>query len=239
MLYAIGDIHGRTDELRRVLALVRKDAALHRLVKPRVVFLGDYVDRGLDSRGVLDALIELQSSGEFDPVFLRGNHEDMMMSGEAGNEMAGLEWLQNGGAETVESYGVLTGPRTPNYILLDFYAEFPGPHRAFVSELKLRHREAGFFFCHAGIDPTVSLDAQDRRTLMWGNRHFLNSDDPLPEIVVHGHWTRDAVVVRSNRIGIDTGAGYLRGRLTAVALKPGAVRELAGDEEGLKLWQTL
>ncbi len=210
--YAIGDIHGRADLLSALLQAIASHADRIGARRPLLVFLGDYIDRGPDSKAVLDLVID--GLPGFDVVRLKGNHEDMMAAYVFGGDprMANC-WLMNGGIETLRSYGV-----TSNDEISDVVAAIPAPHRDLLrAGLALSHREGEYLFVHAGIRPGVPIDRQRAMDLMWIRGEFLDSPDDHGVIVVHGHTPQERPVARHNRIGIDTGAVWT-GRLTAVAL---------------------
>ena len=224
-VYAIGDIHGRSDLLRRLHAMILEDAAPDSPdaadLRKVVVYVGDYVDRGPDSAGVIGMLIEEPLQG-FESHPLKGNHEDMMIrfleSGEGG-EM----WMFNGGRDTLDSYGI--GLSDLSQFLDDrealaqaFGNAVPESHRAFLDGLRLYHREGDYLFVHAGMRPGVALEDQNEQDLIWIRDEFTDSDTDFGAIVVHGHSIRAEPETRPNRIGIDTGA-WRSNRLTALVLE--------------------
>jgi serine/threonine protein phosphatase 1 len=225
-IYAVGDVHGRLDELDRILSLIHEDIACRGIYPARTVFLGDYVDRGPDTRGVIERLISLRASRDIEPIYLQGNHEVMLLSGEGGREALGLEWLRHGGRATAESYGIDLTEKSTSEILESFYTKFPESHRQFLDSLALYHSEGGYFFSHAGVDPGLPIGLQGSAALLWGHQPFLNSETPWLEVVVHGHFVTRDVVVKRNRIGIDTGSGFSGGRLSAVFICGAIVRIL-------------
>ncbi len=226
-LYAVGDVHGQLPLLQDLHESICRDLERDAPKRVVVVYLGDYVDRGSESRGV----IELLTSGRGLPedrverVFLAGNHEDMMITAldpaEAGTARgAGLtmNWLQNGGEATLASYDVTTDTRTPFTRLADSIREemaraMPAHHRAFLDTLKPYHQEGGYLFVHAGIRPGVPLEQQSREDLFWIRKDFLDCREPHPFVVVHGHTPSRHPQLLDNRICLDTGA-FATGRLT-------------------------
>ena len=220
--YAIGDIHGCLDKLRALEAFIREDAARRGSSRRVVVYLGDYVDRGPDSAGVLSHLIERSLAG-FEPVHLMGNHERMMLDFLATPE-EGAIWFANGGVATLASYGVEVDrlAARDRRALAEAAARLervlPGEHRRFLEGLRLHHREGGALFVHAGIRPGVPLETQVEDDLLWIRGAFLNSDEEHGAVVVHGHTPTDAPELLANRFGIDTGACY-GGALTAVGME--------------------
>lgn len=221
-IYAIGDIHGRRDLLDAMLAAIQADAAAHAAERRWLVYLGDYVDRGDDVKGVLDRLIAGPPPG-FAQVCLMGNHEAWMLDFLA-EANAGAGWLMNGGGATLASYGVRVGHgfglgrSRLEKAQAGLIAALPPEHRAFLEGLELMWRAGDYAFVHAGVRPGVALDAQADQDLLWIRDEFLNDDRDLGAMIVHGHTISDAPVVLNNRIGIDTGA-FATGRLTCLVLQ--------------------
>ncbi len=218
-VYAVGDSHGCTAQLRALHAAILADcrAAGGESQRRVAVYLGDYIDRGPDSRGLLEILIEEPLPG-FERVFLMGNH-DIMLRRLVDEGAAPHSWLLNGALDTLASYGVepAVWDRGPAAVYTAMMARMPASHIAFLRGLKLSHVEGDYFFCHAGIRPGVPLDAQSPQDLMWIREGFLDSTADHGKVVVHGHTPVEAPQVRANRIGIDTGAVY-GGVLTALVL---------------------
>lgn len=219
-IYAVGDIHGRLDLLRVLHDLIAADASRHPNRRKIIVYLGDYIDRGSDSRGVIDLLLSAPLAG-FECFHLRGNHEEIALQF-LGDATLGPTWLRNGATETMASYGVAPPASLGDQAELtraqrELDAKVPAAHWAFFNRLALCHAEGDYFFVHAGVRPGVPLAAQDREDLMWIRDEFLLSGADFGKVVVHGHTIDAAPRIRPNRIGIDTGA-YRSGRLTAVVL---------------------
>lgn len=211
-LYAIGDVHGCADRLARLLDLIADDAAAAPEPDRRVVFLGDYVDRGPDSRGTIEHILG-PLAFRAQKVALMGNHEAMMLAAlERPNEELVSLWLANGALATLGSYGV--DAAVPAAAWSDLVGE---PHLGFLRRLELYHAAGGYVFAHAGIRPGIPLAAQDPDDLIWIREPFLSSQEDHGAVIVHGHTPTREPVVRPNRIGIDTGAVY-GGKLTAVVL---------------------
>ncbi len=231
-VYAVGDVHGRRDLLDRLLADIEADAASW-TGRKEIVFLGDYVDRGPDSKGAIDRLLALGLPG-FRAVYLRGNHDQTLLDF-LHDAAVYRTWRAFGGAETLVSYGVIP----PRFDRLEAYedmrgefvAKLPLAHRSFFENLACSHSVGGYFFVHAGIRPGVPLDQQRPEDLMWIRDEFLFSDFLPEKIVVHGHTPLDRPVRTARRIGIDTGA-YATGRLTAAVLEKDGCRFLATGAEG-------
>jgi len=225
LLYAVGDIHGRLDLLEAILDRIEADARARGHVERRtLVFLGDYVDRGPDSRGVVDKAVSGLPQG-FDAHFLKGNHEAILLN--FLDDARSLDhWLVNGGEATMRSYGVDTERRArlgvPPEIWRKAFAEaLPEAHLRFFKSLKLSVSFGDYLFVHAGVRPGVPLGAQSEADLIWIRTPFLDHAGPFDKIVVHGHTPQKDPVTRPNRIGIDTGAVFT-GRLTALRLQDGS-----------------
>jgi serine/threonine protein phosphatase 1 len=184
-IYAIGDIHGEKALLDNIHRQIVEDAA-DRVGDKLAVYLGDYIDRGPDSRGVVTALMD--GALPFPAVYLMGNHEALYLDPDP------YDWFANGGRMTQASYG---GP-------------IPASHDAWIRQLQLTYRAGGWFFAHAGINPLLPLAEQTRETVLWIRRPFLDYRGAMPEgvIVVHGHTPTRDPDIQANRIGIDTGACY-------------------------------
>ena len=228
-VYAIGDIHGCVDELKALLKLIKADLATHPVKKHRLIFIGDYVDRGPDCKGVIDRLLKLKSKGH--PVtFLRGNHEEKLMTAFSGiNQRQFDGFAKYGGLETLASYGLTAeklqlelGGKAKVFNLKAFSKAvrkyLPKKHIKFLTKLKSSTKQGDYFFCHAGVDPEVPFNKQNEFDLVWMREPFLSWDKPLERVVVHGHTPRDKPQARPHRINVDTACVY-GGALTAVVLE--------------------
>ncbi|MEJ0018882.1 MAG: metallophosphoesterase family protein [Acetobacteraceae bacterium] len=213
-VYAVGDVHGCLDRLDALHALIAEDLAARPTENAVLVHLGDYVDRGPDSAGVVARLAEGVALPSVTTVNLMGNHEHMMLAAVATGESEATElWLANGGADSLLSWGV---PRSAQP--KEWPAYLPKPHLLFLRDLAVSHEVGGYMFVHAGIRPGIPLDRQNRHDLMWIREPFLSSKEAYGAVVVHGHTPRHEPVVRPNRIGIDTGA-VMGGVLTCLVLE--------------------
>ncbi|WP_250152102.1 metallophosphoesterase family protein [Ancylobacter radicis] len=226
-VYATGDIHGRYDLLSRLLDDALRDMGTGAAgVTSQFVFLGDYIDRGADTRRVLDCLIKGRSASGW--VCLKGNHEAMLLDALDGRR-DWSSWLANGGVETLFSYGLLardymTAGRTSE--LREAVLEaMPAEHLAFLRDLPASHVVGGYFFCHAGIRPGLPLDRQTEDDLLWIRDVFVDSGDDHGKRIVHGHTPVMVPDVRPNRVNVDTGA-YLTHRLSCAVLEGPDVRFL-------------
>ena len=217
-VYAIGDIHGMADLLQKLLTKITLDIAEHPEEEARIVFLGDYVDRGKDSRRVLDYL--LSDDIPAPSTYLLGNHEELMLGFLEEPELA-EQWRHFGGLETLNSYGVdvdevLRG-RGYERARNELVRRIPDSHLRFLQDLLSSTECGGYFFCHAGVQPNVPLAQQTRSDLLWARDEFLRFDGRFEKVVVHGHTPCEEVHFRPNRINVDTGA-YATQRLSAVCL---------------------
>lgn len=226
-IYAIGDIHGRLDLLEQLQAKIEADARDAGDLKIVQVFLGDYVDRGSNSKGVIDFLIKSPLPG-WDRTCLKGNHETMMSR--FLEEATTLDmWGHSGGLETVHSYGAGLS-KTPSQsrekkIRNQFAKKIPKAHRNFFSGLKLSAEFGDYFFVHAGVRPGVALDAQAERDLLWIRKEFVTSKMDFGKVIVHGHTPVAEPEVLFNRINIDTGA-FKTNCLTCLVLEGDSQRFL-------------
>jgi len=202
--YAINDIHGCLRQLENLVTLCEVDAAEQPI---KFVFLGDYIDRGPDSRGVVEYLIELQAFTPDCVICLKGNHEDMLLKA---FEDEGLEdhWLRNGGTQTLYSYQV------PSAV------DLPRRHLDWFRSLPASHDDGMRFFVHAGVHPARPLDQQDEGDLLWIREPFLSSQKDFGRFIVHGHTPLTSGISdqRPNRLNIDTGAVF-GGPLTAAVFE--------------------
>jgi serine/threonine protein phosphatase 1 len=221
-IYAVGDVHGRFDLLQAMAARIGRDITASPARETLEIFIGDYVDRGPQSRDVVEWLMQAPPLGDR-RICLLGNHEDMLLDALA--DPAGLtSWLFNGGDATLASYGVTRLPSAPGAMWEACVAAIPQRHREFLAALPRTVAFGSYFFVHAGIDPSRPLAEQDQQDLIWIREPFLNSSVDFGRIVVHGHTPVAAPDIRDNRINIDTGAVFT-GRLTCLVLQ-GATRRL-------------
>ena len=188
-VYAIGDIHGRLDLLKRLEATITRELATARPRRSVVVYLGDYVDRGPDSFGVIDRLLDCPLPAD-EIVHLLGNHEEAMRRFLVDRSI-GSGWLGFGGLQTLESYGAAPDDMAPRLWFVEaqkaLHAKLPQRHRDFLESLQLWHREGNYLFVHAGIRPGIPLERQHEEDLIWIRREFLDSAADHGAVVVHGH----------------------------------------------------
>lgn len=218
--YAVGDIHGRLDLLNKMLARIEEDIAGRPRRRTFVIFLGDLIDRGPESAGVIERLRTWNPSG-VRPVFLSGNHEEVLLKMLAGEKDILASWLKFGGAQCALSYGLdpeELATIAEEEALAKINAAVPVGHRRFLESFADTFRFGDYLFVHAGIRPGVALDEQDHWDLRWIRDPFLSDAREHGFVVVHGHTIVEEVEERANRIGIDTGA-YRSGILTALAVE--------------------
>lgn len=230
-LYAIGDIHGRRDLLEKLIDLIEEDThSLPDDVRPMIVFLGDYIDRGLQSRDVIEFLIGERMS-KFERVFLMGNHEEALLRF-LEDVSFGKQWVRYGGAETLYSYG-LQPPNTRGSLdshdamaaaeqawgkVWDaFRTRIPDTHVNFYRNLQHYFIAGDYLFVHAGLRPDVPMENQSIRDMLWIRDEFLDGTNHFPYLIVHGHTPDDAIFRDNRRIGLDTGA-FISGKLSAAKL---------------------
>lgn len=221
-LYAIGDIHGRLDLLKKLQEQIAADAARTAASRRVLVYVGDYVDRGSNSAGVLDHLLDRPLPG-FEIIHLLGNHEDTLLRFPT-DLSVGPSWLKYGGVETLASYGVPAGPspwqdeRELRRLQGELRRALPKRHVEFMRSMPLTHVEGDYLFVHAGVRPGIALEYQGRDDLLWIRDEFRYAPDDHGKVVVHGHTITEEPDQQPNRIGIDTGA-YYSGRLTCLVLE--------------------
>ncbi len=216
-MYAIGDIHGCLVELRRLHAAIATDLLARPPVSAVLVHLGDYIDFGPDSGGVIALLAEGPPIAGLASVNLMGDHERTALDALSGNGAAATDWLHTGGQVTLASWGI--GADVPRD---EWPARVPAAHFVFMQRLGLEHREGSYLFVHAGVRPDVHLDRQAEDDLLGIRQSFLASEVDFGAIIVHGHSASPAPTIRPNRIGLDTGAGC-GGRLTCAVFEEDAV----------------
>ena len=220
-LFAIGDIHGCPDELGAIL----------KAISPResdtVVFVGDYVDRGPSARDVIDLADELKKTGA-ECVYLKGNHEDMMLSFLGLPGHYGESFLFNGGVATLESYGVGEDK------LLEAVEHLPGRHLEFLSGLATSYLRPPYLFVHAGISPLRQLEEQQSEDMLWIRQEFIFNPHRVDATVVFGHTPMRGVMIDlPYKLGIDTGLVY-GGKLTCVEFNEGVLYQVDRGSKHVK-----
>lgn len=224
-LYVIGDIHGRADLLGTLLDLIRDDISAHDLTNARRVFVGDYFDRGPQSRETLNLLMALARS-EPGTIFLRGNHDYMLLKFLDNPETA-RSWLRHGGDETLASFGLPglsedSPDETLQNAARDLMTALTPAGLLFLHDLRTSTRSGNIFVAHAGADPARPTDQQDEHTLLWGVPAFRSRTRRDGIWVAHGHFADPEPHAADGRISVDTGA-YFSDRLTAARIRPGSV----------------
>jgi serine/threonine protein phosphatase 1 len=222
LVYAVGDVHGRLDVLEPLLNHIVQDARVTRPAeRPLLVFLGDYVDRGPESRQVVDRVLQMRAEGEFEVAALKGNHEEALLQFLVDPAFA-TTWMEHGGGPTLASYGVQpcamrTDAGAWALVREGFDKALPEAHRRFYHQLEMVRVVGDYAFVHAGVRPGVALEAQSAHDLLWIRYEFLNDRGPFDKVIVHGHTPAEEPQMLGHRLGLDTGA-YATGVLTAVRL---------------------
>ena len=226
-LVAVGDIHGMLSELRQLHTKVASDLKVASLQPESFattwIYLGDYVDRGPESAGVIDYLLEIKNKllpGN-EMIFLRGNHEQLLLDFlEQENDDAPF-WLRSGGFETLESYGVFLNRKhntlQRNAAREELRRKVPPTHLKFLKETQLSHTIGDYYFCHATIDPDVSLEKQVAKDLLWSRNTKFLDENYIGKLIVHGHTPVKTPVLAKGHANVDTGA-YATGQLSALIL---------------------
>ena len=230
--YAIGDIHGCLDLLDDLLARIEADSAERGPRPTWMVFLGDLIDRGPASRGVVERLMNYKPDFAT-PVFLAGNHEEILLRVLGDEPEIFGDWLKFGGAECVESYGLDPAAMKrmePAAAAQQLRSAMPEAHIAFLQGFADTFRFGDYLFVHAGIRPGIDLEHQDQFDLRWIREPFLSDEEEHGLVVVHGHTICAQVEERRNRIGLDTGA-YQNGILTALGIEEGERWFISASDE--------
>jgi serine/threonine protein phosphatase 1 len=225
--YIVGDLHGRADLLELMLELIDAHIGGTGSADPKLVFVGDYIDRGPDSAGVLARLRELTRDFPENVACLMGNHERMLLDVLADPALRGPRWLREGGAATLDSFGIrsdaLLGPTPEPDAWISAAARLAdalgAEGRAWLNGLPLSWHSGNLWAVHAGADPARGMADQTPRVLLWGHPEFdsaIRGDDAW---IAHGHVERDRPVFAEGRIALDT-AAWSTGKLTAIAIKP-------------------
>ena len=223
LVYAVGDVHGRLDALEPLLKSIAEDYIVTRPDEPAVlVFLGDYVDRGPESKRVVDLVMAMRNHLEFEVRTLKGNHEEALLLF-LDDPTFGAQWLEHGGGPTLVSYGVQppqqrTDTEAWARVSDEFRRALPARHKAFYETLELMVEVGDYAFVHAGVRPGVALADQSERDLLWIRHEFIEDKGPFGKVIVHGHTPSEEAQLTPYRLGIDTGC-YATGLLTAVRLK--------------------
>lgn len=219
-VYAIGDIHGRSDLFDELMVLIAADAGTREVLPTTLILLGDLVDRGPDSAGVVERAIALSGEATCFRAIM-GNHEEVMLAALAGDEAALSLFERVGGIQTMRSYGLdrevfetMVGTR----LVERLNAAVPPAHRDFLAQMEDRVVLGDYLFVHAGIRPGLAIEEQAPSETRWIRKPFLEHSSYHGMMIVHGHSISYEPEMRTNRLGIDTGA-YQTGRLTALGLE--------------------
>jgi serine/threonine protein phosphatase 1 len=218
-VYAVGDIHGCRSQLEQLHREIIRDLAARPVPTPLLIHLGDYIDHGPDSAGVIELLVSHPL--QIPAVNLLGDHERMLLDALDGDRAAATDWLWAGGRSALASWGL-----DPELAREQWETSLPPAHVAFLRGLKRMHRESDYLFVHAGIRPDVPLAEQTLDDLVSIRQPFLWTEQPLGVVVVHGHSSNPSVVRTDNRIGLDTGAG-MGGKLTCAVLEEDVIGLIA------------
>lgn len=219
-IYAIGDIHGRLDLLDQLILKIEEDNAGRGRVRTQIIFLGDLCDRGPDSRGVIERVMQLALASS-DVRLIAGNHEELLIRAWEGDRRSAGLINRVGGKETMLSYGVDEAKYDEadiDELLEIFVAHIPEDHIAFLKAADDWIIAGDYLFVHAGIRPGDAIEEQRTSDLRWIRREFTDYEGDHGVMVVHGHSITEEADIRANRVGIDTGA-YATGKLTALGIE--------------------
>ncbi|MFT5274021.1 MAG: serine/threonine protein phosphatase 1 [Saprospiraceae bacterium] len=218
--YCIGDIHGRDDLLEQVHEQILGDASNHSGTNT-IIYLGDYIDRGMHSKQVIELLLASPLPG-FDSIYLRGNHEqsllDFLMDAKVGHG-----WFNYGGLQTLVSYGIRyrkipSSIKDMQALQGELKERLPYSHINFFEKTCFHHSIGNYYFVHAGVNPRFSLEQQQPEDQLWIREDFIKHTKPFEKIIVYGHTITDEPDFQHNRIGLDTGA-YQSGKLSCLVLE--------------------
>ncbi len=232
-IYAIGDIHGYPDVLADLHQKIDDDLKHNPIENAKIIYLGDYIDRGPNNAGVIDMVLNRQDTHQhIKHIHLTGNHEDSMLDFIANPLGPRQDWMLWGGIETMQDYGVETGD---NDTLIDRAADMasclergiPRPHMDFYKSLLTHHQEDDYLFVHAGIMPNVPIEQQTKQDLTFTRSPFLEYEEMHPHYVVHGHTVpKDKrIEIKPNRINLDSGL-YKGGPLSCGIFQDNKIRTL-------------
>lgn len=220
-IYAVGDVHGYLDLLRQLHEKINRDLQEDPVESYRIVFLGDYIDRGPDSAGCVEYLINLMAEND-NVICLKGNHEDKLENFLLDPVEVADSFFTYGGADCAASYGIdMAGYQAGNQETLEICAELekniPAHHKAFYANLSKSVAFGDYMFVHAGVRPGIALDQQSDHDLMWIRREFIPNRELYEQVIVHGHTPAYPMEILPNRINVDTHA-YETGVLSCIVL---------------------
>jgi serine/threonine protein phosphatase 1 len=225
-VYVVGDIHGCSQQLANLHEIIAGDLVRRPIDQALLVHIGDYVDRGADTAGVLSRLTNGSPVDHLPVINLAGNHDETMLNALSGDRAAATDWLFAGGRPALESYGI--DPDSPRE---SWPGQVPPKHLEFLRGLILNHRAGGYLLVHAGVRPGIPLERQTREDMLRIRQPFLYTEQDLGAVIVHGHTPVKEPVVRHNRIAIDTGAVF-GGKLTCAVLEADTIGFLTADPVG-------
>ena len=227
-VFAVGDIHGCRDLLQNMHKKIL-ESSQNVEGKKLLIYLGDYIDRGPDIKETIQTLIDFQPEN-FKQVFLLGNHEQMLLEFISGSKNSPYIWLGNGGLETFKSYGIdlskyIDDTKMELYhdkkIRKQLLESIPPSHKDFFNQLQLSYEWDNYFFVHAGINPDLPLDKQEKETMLWTReKSFFNPKMTCSKIIVHGHTPVEKIEKYPFRINLDTGSFY-SGKLSCLKIENG------------------
>ena len=226
-VFAVGDIHG-CKELLNVIHNKIIESSKNKEGEKLLIYLGDYIDREPDIKGTIQTLIDFQPEN-FTKVFLLGNHEQMLLDFMAGKRNSLYIWLGNGGLETLESYGTDVNSyidhsmelKDEELIRKQFTRLLPFSHKNFFNQLILNYEWGNYFFVHAGINPDLPIEKQEKETMLWTReKNFFNPKMTCSKIIVHGHTPVEKIEKYPFRINLDTGSFY-SGKLSCLKIENG------------------
>lgn len=224
-VFAVGDIHGCKDLLDNIHNQILKRSSKKK-GKKLIVYLGDYIDRGSNIKGTIQTLIDFQPKN-FSKVFLLGNHEQMLLDFITDSRNSSYIWISNGGLETLLSYGLDLSNYIDNSMHLSFDKKIknkflkliPKSHMDFFNTLNINYTWKNYLFVHAGVNPDISLDKQEKETMIWTReKHFFKPTMTFSKIIVHGHTAKEKIENYPFRINLDTGSFY-SGNLSCLILE--------------------
>ena len=226
-IFAVGDIHGCKDLLDNIHQKIIK-ASKDKKGEKLIIYIGDYIDRGTNIKGTIQTLIDFNPAN-FKKIFLLGNHEQMLLEFISENKNNPFEWIYNGGSETLESYGIDLSEHIDNDMDLKidikikkkFIQLLPSSHLNFFNQLVLNYTYDDYFFVHAGINPTIPIEMQEKETMIWTREEdFFKPTMKYNKIIVHGHTPQEKIEKFPCRINIDTGSFY-SGKLSCLKIENG------------------
>jgi len=231
-IYAIGDIHGYLGELEAMHGLIKQDLEARPIEHTKIVYIGDYIDRGPESAGVIQCLTERELyEPDIEHIYLRGNHENAMMEFIDKPTGPRKDWLEWGGLSALMSYGVQANMAKPlggqlKEIAAQLREKLPLSHAEFLKNTRLFYVCGGFAFVHAGVRANVALDKQKYQDLIMIRKGFLDYSGVHEHYIVHGHTSVDKIDIRGNRMNIDTGLYYGR-HLTAAVIEGNQITHIS------------